>query len=151
MVSERKKELNRQKYNYAKEHGICVKCFVEMAVPGRVRCETCLDKANKAAEKYRKTHDMHERNHAMREKRKAEHRCVSCGKSKLYNGSMYCIDCYIKRRRDVLNRPRKGWKESGLCLRCGDVPKPGYKYCERCYEQVVSAGLYGVQVRKQKI
>lgn len=61
--------------------------------------------------------------------------CFKCGK-KATRG-VYCIDCYVKRRKYRESKKQKNkhtvWKEKGLCFFCGNEKMQGHEVCEKCY------------------
>ena len=75
-------------------------------------------------------------------KKRAERRCVSCGKQdeRTLSGRTYCAECYAKRyvpysqrkprtpeRREIENADKRAWakmyRDAGMCLRCGAKDK----------------------------
>ena len=69
----------RERYRWLKSHGMCVRCAHEKAVPGKVCCPEC---GERARERQRLYHDderkQYEKNRYYL--RKAEGVCVVCGR-----------------------------------------------------------------------
>jgi len=84
------KEAHAQSYQWYKAHGICVKCHIEDAVPGKVHCAECAALVvafNKARAKRREAHGL----------------CKRCGKplTETDGGYKNCAACraYNARKR----------------------------------------------------
>lgn len=67
-------------YQYRKENGLCVFCGKTKATGGRVTCDSCREKTNKA-------------NRETREYLKRIHVCPKCGKNKLVGDKKTCPEC----------------------------------------------------------
>ena len=88
------------------------------------------------------------------EKRKSEHRCVTCGKqdSRTLSGLVYCAECNTKRteaqrkyRREISDydkKVRQIRKKEGLCIQCGKedaYTMAGRSRCADCAEKMREA------------
>ena len=73
---EKKNRLNRERYAWLKEHGICVDCGHENAAKGKSRCLVCLSVKNELSIKshrkdIEKTRELHKQNACkLRQRRK---------------------------------------------------------------------------------
>lgn len=137
----------REEYRYYKEHGICVDCKQEDAVPGKTRCLYCSSVRAEQSQKRRdrltkeereeKNRIKREKSQALRDYRKANGLCDICGKP-VYKNYSKCYEHYIhfkryeKKRREKKN---KGYAELGLCRICGKPTVEGKKFCEVHLEQ----------------
>lgn len=148
-------DRHKARREWYKQHGICVNCGQRNAMDGKVLCWEC---SNKRAE-YRES--LGPRPEAQKEqirqcqqrlyaKRKAMGVCVRCGNPNLYDGTLRCMQCTLESRRYGRERqrkkPKKAWREHGLCLDCGAPRMEGKAYCPSCYERrralAVKAGNY---------
>lgn len=133
---------NKIRYEWLKEHGICVQCGQNDAFNGRVRCADCLHKNNEsqlAIDRQRRQQKV-EYKKAHYHRLKEEGRCPRCGK-KAYKNYLYCYEHYIQGRRydsEKWQRKRKGYAEQGLCLICGAERVKEKKFCPTHYEQKVA-------------
>lgn len=67
--------------------------------------------------------------------RKAAGICFKCGINPAKETSFKCAPCtaYTSRKSwECMERKRVLWRASGLCPRCGGVPRPGGKWCRDC-------------------
>lgn len=109
--------MRNEDAQFFKRIGICVVCKKRKAAPGRVSCFDCLERDRARKAEMRKSWSLEERDYKnaerrkyeqnLREKRKADGICVRCGKREQYNGTLMCIDCYLKAKRYFSNRPSK--------------------------------------------
>lgn len=135
-------------YHWYVEHGICGSCGKQDVVPGRSFCYECLEKGRKyKAEKisnlspdalvaFRKHKSS--KQHELREKRKANKQCVQCGNPKIYNGTKYCMECLLRRRKQnaVARQLKSKHRIRGVeCLWCGKDVVRGKFYCSECLER----------------
>lgn len=155
----------KQTYEWYKAHGICVKCKKHEAARGHVLCPDCMDRLRKNyyARVSKETEKEHrERNakakeyeRSLRAKRKAEHRCLNCGKP-AKDGDIYCYECGLQVRRKDREKIRRYRAEHpeyepriktdfspGLCSRCNEPALPGYKLCKRHYEATLKGLAIG--------
>lgn len=142
--------MNKEYFNWLKEHHICISCCCEKAEKGRTKCIMCLAKD---AEKHAKRYDISESRAKMNEaNRKSYHKtrqerieqgfCPRCGKRKPSEGYKQCAIC---RSKDRLRREKQRRQagvmsiqiklESNVCWFCGAERMEGHKVCERCYER----------------
>lgn len=145
---EKQNRLNRERYAWLKEHGICVDCGHENAAKGKSRCLVCASVKNelsiksqrKDIEKTRELHKQHARE--LRQRRKESGLCQWCGRPTV-NGKVYCTEHLAKRAASNMDRRRKhGIIARSLmgdgyhCTFCGkDVAKYGDKCCPECLER----------------
>lgn len=91
---------SKELYEWYKAHGICVTCKREPARKGRVQCTACAGLRAVTQKSYNECNKerIKERNKRVTEKRKAEHRCVDCGRP-LPDGqtTFICRECTTKR------------------------------------------------------
>lgn len=135
-------------YRWYVAHGICGQCGKRDVVPGRSQCYKCLEKGRKyKAEKQSslspdalvafKKHKS-EKEHELRERRKANEQCVSCGKPQLYDGTKYCMECLLRRRKQgaASRQSKVKHRIRGVeCLWCGKDVVKGKYYCPECLER----------------
>ena len=150
----REAKLTRDFY---RSHGICVCCHKQPASPGHVLCEDCLEKNREYVRKKKSAETQEEREKrlvherkvrkALIARKKAEGRCIGCGKKAL-KGQQFCLECLIKKRRWARKQAAKSRKHvktdfsPGLCVRCNKPALPGFKLCKRHYE----ATLKGLEI-----
>ena len=74
-----------------------------------------------------KSKELHKR---LYRERKENGFCVRCGLKQATNG-VYCLECYLKRKRQRKNHINQHieWREKGLCYVCGSVCEAGHKVC----------------------
>lgn len=137
-------------YQWAKEHGLCVRCMKETPAPGKMCCEVCAAKNAERQVKY--NHSVTEeqkakyaaRRRTERKERKEKGLCVECGK-KAY-GNYTCLECMVKRRKRRAKRlshesvdervSRNERPVYGMCYMCGEPVIPGKRLCREHYEKV---------------
>lgn len=111
----RHRENANEKYYEFKARGICVKCHKRPAIPGKVLCVECRNKANRRkVEKYRKTAPITKN----REYRREHGLCIYC-ESEVMPGRTICEKCYLQRvecarkahKHENLIRLREYWKK----------------------------------------
>lgn len=144
------KEEKREWYHFLKEHHICVCCGQRDAFHNKTMCPECLEKHNKrTSERYAKDKEQIQQRNRKRRKelyaeRKAEGTCIRCGQKKATKG-VYCLECYVKVRKQKMKEKEKrkrengGYireirKEKGLCAQCGEPTLPGKRLCQKHYE-----------------
>lgn len=130
-------------YEWFKSIGICPKCKKRNMVKGRARCEICLARQAENSARYREKHGQSpnrcESMKKLRAKRKAEGKCMYCGKPSINGWS--CIDCWIKEKRRYQKRyqkqeiPRTERPKHGMCYICGSEIESG-TLCDKCRETV---------------
>lgn len=144
----KKMNCNKSRYQWLKEHGICVQCGQRDAFPGYVRCPECIEKATITYARCRDDKDKkakynaheRERGKQLYEERKIKHLCTRCGKQLAEDYKYFTCDSCRKRRtekrrtgRDYGESFRERIKE-GVCMYCGDEVVKGYKLCEKHLE-----------------
>ena len=103
------KKMCRDLYLYYSENGICVKCGQAFSLAGHVLCGDCSKKANMTQKKIdpdgsKKRARMKE----LREQRKANGICVTCGKNPVNPPHTSCRKCLeADKERQLLKRIRK--------------------------------------------
>ena len=130
------------------EHGICVGCRKENAMPGRQKCPACLYKqtlANMKSRSLEYERTRYAKRKAQREERIAAGLCPICGKPAKHG--QLCTDCYIRKQRvhqaeknerRVRGDPRRNRMENGLCCFCDSPAMDGKKVCEKHYQILMS-------------
>lgn len=141
-------DANKSRYQWLKEHGICVQCGQRDAFHGYVRCPECIEKSNIASAKcwndkekrIKYIEHNRKRGKQLREERKNEHLCMICGKA-LPEGYEYSTCIWCRRKRSEKRRTGRGYGEAfrerieaGTCMYCGEKIVEGYKFCERHLE-----------------
>lgn len=71
----------------------------------------------------------------MREDRKLQGLCISCGAEKVPEGSLNCNSCKSKRNRHEREQ-RKYRKDKSLCTKCGKKLDRVGAYCTSCVSKV---------------
>lgn len=87
----RKRQADREAYQWYKSHGICPKCKREWSRPGRVFCEACAKVKQKSTQKYCTAASCK----ARRERLKAQGLCVNCTRQAV-PGRVLCAECARK-------------------------------------------------------
>lgn len=150
---------SKSRYQWLKEHGICVQCGQGDAFPGYVRCPECIEKANIASARCRDDKDKRMKyNKHCREKsrrlygeRKNNHMCTICGK-KLPEDYKYCTCILCRKKRSEKRRTGRDYGEvfrerieAGICMYCGDEVVEGYKFCEK-HLKIAREGMKKAQI-----
>lgn len=134
-------------YHWYKDHGICVCCGKQDAIPGRTMCDDCLELKRAENKKRRESPKVQDAMQAYRKRHWQERiekgLCPKCGKP-LYEGRKLCYECVLKNRRRVKqyrdNNPRtlkESWKKAGLCLKCGKPRVKDKMFCEEHYQNAL--------------
>ena len=146
MTSEERKQYAKERRDWLKAHGVCIRCGNFDAEPNRTTCLVCLiDTREHSRESYRrKANAMSEEERA---KKNAEKRrqyadkkergiCQSCS-SPVYKNYVHCYKHYISmsRAHDRERKKKYAYHPSGTCRICGEEPFPGKKLCPTHYEQ----------------
>lgn len=138
------REYMKETRQWCREHHICVRCFRETAVPGKVQCFECCEKSRlKSISRSREKRDKD--NEAARKRYwelKEQGICTRCRK-RPSNGKALCTFCLAvdsikanNRRRDQGIMPRYLMGDGYHCALCGkDTEKPGDKLCTACLER----------------
>lgn len=87
----RKRQADREAYQWYKSHGICPRCAIRWSEPGRVYCADCAEKNRKAAKDYCTAASCK----ARRERLKAQGLCVNCTRPAV-PGRVLCAECARK-------------------------------------------------------
>lgn len=143
------RQMNKELRDWYIQHGICVVCGHEKAVPNRKRCWDCLDKAAEWTANY-KANMTEEQKEAAKEKRnkrqkkkyaerKVAGKCTRCGKKMAVAGKTQCTECLLKSRRTAEKyRRKKGavpkilFGDGCHCAICGKDTE-NKKLCDKCY------------------
>ena len=140
----------RERRDWYRSHGICIRCGQAEALPGKRSCGDCLYKVN---EKWWSTY-VPEENREYRRERYARLRaaglCVWCAQPAA-EGRCMCEDCRKKHNRNSLRwheRTRVA-KDPALCrVRVCQQPRAeGYTYCAEHLEMVRAAVRRGAEKR----
>lgn len=146
-------EQRKERYEWYKAHGICVKCGQEKAKAGRVSCWRCLANTNDSSKIYhsqelyteekKKSHIKSEEN--LINKRNEQGLCWKCGKRPPVGKSKYsqCEVCNKRaaelRKEKRLQKgvtPRFMFGNGEFCSYCGKpVENKGDKTCYSCHER----------------
>nr|DAW41410.1 MAG TPA: hypothetical protein [Bacteriophage sp.] len=137
--------MGTDRYNFLKGHGICVSCGQCDAFPGHTKCADCIEKANLASakcwddpeKKIKYAKRGNETKKKLYQERKSAGLCVRCGKQT--GGGVYCG--LHRAKRNLARRTGREYgvafrerMDRGVCMYCGEVVVPGYRFCERHLE-----------------
>lgn len=141
--------MNRETYCWYKEHGICTRCGQRKAFHGHVYCEVCMEKSVNKSARYRLEHhekylkSQAESRQKLRARRKAEGKCIQCGRPAV-EGQTLCAACRAvnRERSKQYRRDKYGYNggssavfqkriAEGKCMFCGEPQEPGYGFCAR--------------------
>ena len=149
-------------YHYYKDHGICVYCKREKAAPGKVMCLNCASilaekkraKYNQVSEEEREERNRkkREQSKALRDYRKENGLCITCGKP-VYKNYSRCYEHYIYFKRVDRKRREaraKRYAEIGLCRICGKPVVKGKKFCEEHLEKYRKIMSHAQAIRMEK-
>lgn len=135
-----------ERYDWLKEHGICVNCGQEDACIRSIYCEKCGEKFyNRNRKNYLANIEEHKKRNREYSKRlyaqrKEKGLCPKCGK-KAVDGKTLCLSCLVKQRK----RKDPRWNNSversmrndvGLCYVCGKPLQKYDKLCDDCHDRV---------------
>ena len=98
---EDEKAYRKVRYQWNKEHGICVQCAANWAEPGHVTCKPCRIKAAHSRLKYDTSLGEKKRSHNRREEYISKGLCKDCGKPTI-GGLKVCKKCRDRRRESAL-------------------------------------------------
>lgn len=134
------------RYQWLKEHGICIQCGQRDAFPGYVKCPKCIEKAGISSrrcwgdkeKRIKYIRRSNERAKQLRKERKDKNLCIRCGKALPEKHEYFtCVSCR-KRRNEKLKAGRRDCGEAfreridaGVCMYCGAEVVPGHKLCEK--------------------
>lgn len=140
-----KNERERERYDYLKSRGICVKCGREKALEKRILCLECREKhkeTNKARyERVKNTEEYKVANKvsskAYYDKRKEMGLCPKCGKRKSKDSEYkLCYRCRSRARKDI--SLRYIYELENRCRLCGEHELfNGLKICKSCYDKKI--------------
>lgn len=143
--SEYDKIYDKERYQWLKEHHICVRCKKEKAEKGGIYCLVCkMDKREQ--ERNRKiTPEQKERKRIHNKTRYdvmvAFGICPRCGKREHKYNSIFCGKCSaIRNDKNMTKRRNKGitarvlFGDGEYCSVCGKPTENGSKQCKRCLE-----------------
>lgn len=143
--------MNERRQYYA-DHGICYNCGQREAEPNRRLCFECGEKArehNKKryyADRKNNVKAATERKRILRQKRKEQGLCVTCGKRPPLSGIINCGICKGKRlRREHAKSDRLPQDMRGDGLYCYQCCRPicnGTKLCEDCRKRSAESAAY---------
>ena len=152
MDKDEQRKYKKERYDWLKEHGICVCCGHEPTYKGLTKCIYCRAVQNAATAEYNRLHpdtpeqreNKRVRSYNLREERKKAGLCPWCGKP-VDSEKIHCGRClakmkqYTKARSERDGRiPREIGMELGLCCWCLREPVlQGKKLCKICYEKAV--------------
>ena len=145
---ERQRKYCKERYNWQKEHHICVNCGKEDAETGSIYCLTCKEdlkiKQRKEYHEKMKNKEYREkeskRNKERYYKAKAERKCVKCGrKLTKHNTQTQCPSCRAKiSKRNSKDGYTRGERPNyGRCYICGKHELYSDKLCKKCYERTI--------------
>ena len=138
-------------YQWYKQHGICVDCNRENALPGITYCRCCkarrieYNRTEWERHKERLIPINRERNKSLYWQRKEAGLCTRCGKNQPDTGKAKCTRClrkdaqiHQKSARGKSVQSRYDWLSKGLCWTCGKNPHiKGKKVCQSCYDKSI--------------
>ena len=142
----KKGQIMGDRYQWLKEHGICVQCGSKDAFGKYVRCAECLEKAenksrelwNDDAKRIRYNASGNRRKRELRAERKEKHLCMTCGKKlPQKQKETTCERC--RNKRNARRRAKTGKTygdafrermDKGVCMYCGKPVVDGYKICQ---------------------
>lgn len=149
-----RKGSHDEAYEWYVAHGICVRCRKRPALPGKVLCIECKEKACEKAKSRYKSQDVKKQQCERVKKRiakcKKTGRCLICGKP-VYDGHTLCMEHYLAARRKSHKRYEKKMQEkrdhdaqraaelrdvynAEKCLYCDNYTIPGKKLCSKHYK-----------------
>lgn len=105
------KEYDKERYEWLKEHHICVRCRKEKAESGRVYCLLCKMDKREIERKRTLTEHQKERNRVHKKQRYdilvAFGICPRCGKNEHKYSSIFCGKCASIRNNKAMNKRRQ--------------------------------------------
>ena len=139
------KRYDKERYNWLKEHHICVRCRKEKAEKGRLFCLVCQMDKREQDRNRKLTIEQKERKRKHNQRRYdvmvALGICPRCGKREHKSNSIFCGICSaIKNNKEMNKRREKGitarvlFGTEGYCSICGKPTDFGQKQCKRCLE-----------------
>lgn len=145
-VLKRVKYMNKETYQWYKEHHICVSCLKENADRNHIYCLQCRFKAVEKMQDYKqRNYDkvaeyQREYQQKLRTYRKENNLCRRCGKP-ASNGHAFCTEHLLARRRQQAEHrrelgimPRSLMGNGEYCYFCGSpVDNDGDRTCAACH------------------
>lgn len=124
------KKYDKERYEWYKEHHICVRCKKEKAEKGKVYCLVCkMDKREQNKNRNLTTEQKErKRMHNLRryDLMVAFEICPKCGKREHKNNSIFCGRCSVNRNNKAMNNRREKdiiarvlFGTEGYCSVCG--------------------------------
>ena len=112
------------------EYCICTYCGKRRTDGIHKLCDVCIEKRKQ----YYRTHkaEQRARQDALRMRYRAEGRCEQCGRPA--HGARLCLEHRLKHNQ-ICARPRKRYREQGLCVWCGAIRVDGHMVCSECLEK----------------
>lgn len=143
--SEYDKKYDKERYEWLKEHHICVRCKKEKAEKGKLFCLICKMDRRDQNKKRKLTTEQKEKNRIHKQRRYdiliAFGICPRCGKREHKENSIFCGRCSAIRNNKEMNRRRKNgtiarvlFGTEGYCSICGKTTENRQKQCKRCLE-----------------
>ena len=149
-------EYMKERYQFLKDHGICVRCGKEKAERNRVTCYWCScycaerqeEKRNNLTkeEKHQIYKNANEYHKKLYYERKLKGLCTRCG-SKNNNGKTMCNVCLRKKSDAAKNKRLKDGKISAemrgngiYCEKCCNIVETkGKKLCDSCHKKACAS------------
>lgn len=155
MITEKKKQYNKERYEWLKSHKICTRCGQEKAQKDRTMCRRCtLDAGQNVVERYHRMSPeklehykeyQREYHSELRRKMLESGICTECRKRPAGKGHTICKICREKKcRREAEKRlengtmPRIIMGKGEYCYFCGKSGCNGRKVCEECRERCIA-------------
>ena len=124
------KRYDKERYEWLKEHHICVRCKKEIAEEGRLYCLVCKMDRREVNKNRQLTTEQKEKNRIHKKRRYdimvAFGICPRCGKREHKENSIFCGRCSVIRNNKEMNKRReKGiiarvlFGTEGYCSVCG--------------------------------
>ena len=139
------KAYDKERYEWLKEHHMCVRCKKEKAEKGRLFCLVCKMDRREQNRNRELTIEQKEKKRIHNQTRYdlnvAFGICPRCGKREHKNNSIFCGRCSAIRNNKEMNKRRKKgvitrvlFGTEGYCSICGKPTERGQKQCKRCLE-----------------
>lgn len=139
------KRYDKERYEWCKEHHICIRCKREKAEKGKLYCLVCKMDKREIERKRKLTEQQKEKNRIHKKRRYdilvAFGICPRCGKNEHKYSSIFCGKCAsIRNNKEMNKRRQRGitarvlFGTEGYCSVCGKPSKLGQKQCDRCLD-----------------
>ena len=130
----------RELYAERAASGVCVKCGLHAARPGKRKCQACAEKYNV----WKRANDSRIRN--------AVHSlglCPKCHDNERVPGEYYCAHC-----AELMAERKRIWRQNriaaGMCSKCGKVPPiEGKKACAECKARAYASNRASSQKKRK--